>query len=95
MRILLDLKLLCEHYGVKELTINQSDDEELVNIPLKKDVYIPLKCYVSFDDETNKLYVSQRLICRGNYWLTQFKDDYTNGRIDPKSFIAYGRPKTD
>lgn len=95
MRLLLDLQQLCKHYGINTLTINQNDDDELVQIPLKKDIYIPLKCYVSYDTDNKRLYVSQRLICNGNYWLTQFKDDVNNGRIDPQAFITYGRPKTD
>lgn len=91
MRLLLDLKKLCAKYSVNELIINQADDDELVKIPIKRDIYIPLKCYVSYEPNEKKLYISQRLICKGNYWLTQLKDDYLNGRIDLHDYISYGK----
>lgn len=82
MRIMLDLVKIAEKYGQKDLVITQQDDDELVHIPLKRDIYIPLKCYISYDPILHKVYVSQRLIAKGNYWLTQLQDDYKNNRID-------------
>ena len=82
MRILLDLTKIAKKYGQNELVITQKDDDELVHIPLKRDIYIPLKCYISYDPDEHKVYVSHRLIAKGNYWLTQLRDDYKNNRID-------------
>lgn len=81
-RLLLDLKRLCQHYQINELFINQNDDNELVCIPPKRDVYIPLKCYVAYDPEHKQVYFSQRLINFKNHWLRTLKDDLLTGRID-------------
>lgn len=81
-RRLLDLKKLCEHYDIDKLYINQNDDDELVPIPPKRDVYIPLKCYVAYDPDNKQIYLSQRLINIKNHWLRTLKDDLLNGRIN-------------
>lgn len=81
-RRLLDLKRLCEHYDIDLLYINQKDDDELVAIPPKRDVYIPLKCYVAYDPDNKKIFLSQRLINIKNHWLNTLKDDLLNGRIN-------------
>lgn len=82
MRVLMNLQKLCKNYRVDVLYINQNDDDELVQIPVKKDVYIPLKCYIAIDDQTKQLYISQRLINVKNHWLNTLKDDLKNNRID-------------
>jgi hypothetical protein len=81
-RRLLDLKKLCAHYSVTMLYINQHDDDEIVPIPVKRDIYIPLKCYVAIDINSRQLYISQRLINNRNHWLNTLKDDLTYGRLD-------------
>lgn len=86
-RRLLNLKQLCSHYGIQELFINQSDDDDLVAIPPKKDVYIPLKCYIAYDYATGQIYISQRLITPKNHWLNTLKDDLKNKRIDYNDYV--------
>lgn len=81
-RLLLDLKKLCEHYDIHELFVNQNDDDELVAIPPKRDIYIPLKCYVAWDYDLRQMYLSQRLVNIKNHWLRTLKDDLLAGRID-------------
>lgn len=81
-RRLLDLKKLCQHYDIDILYINQKDDDELVAIPPKRDVYIPLKCYVAYDPDNKQIFLSQRLINIKNHWLNTLKDDLLNGRIN-------------
>ncbi len=81
-RHLLDLKKLCQHYDIDTLYVNQNDDDELVAIPPKKDIYIPLKCYIAYDPTAKQLYLSQRIITPKNHWLRTLKDDLLNGRID-------------
>ena len=81
-RLLLNIKRLCKHYGITELYVNQKDDDELVSLPPKYDIYIPLKCYISYDPVSKQLYISQRLINRRNHWLNTLKSDLANGRLD-------------
>lgn len=86
-RLLLDLKKLCQHYQITDIFINQRDDNDLVIIPPKKDIYIPLKCYIAFDPTLKQVYFSQRLINNRNHWLNTLKDDLLNGRIDYHDYL--------
>ena len=81
-RLLLDIKKLCAHYYVSQLYVRQNDDNELVPIPPKRDIYIPLKCYIAYDFATGQWYISQRLQTIRNHWINTLKDDVKNGRID-------------
>ena len=85
-RHLLDIKKLCQHYDIDQIYINQNDDDDLVAIPPKKDVYIPLKCYIAYDPSAKQIYISQRLINNKNHWLRTLKDDLLNGRLDHNDY---------
>lgn len=86
-RLLLDLKKLCQHYQINELFINQHDDDDIISIPPKRDIYIPLKCYIAYDPSIRQVFFSQRLINMKNHWLNTLKDDLMNGRIDYHDYL--------
>ena len=86
-RLLLDLKKLCQHYYISLIYVNQNDDADLVPIPPKHDIYIPLRCYIAYDYESKQLFVSQRLINARNHWLNTLKDDLKNGRLDYHDYL--------
>lgn len=77
-----DLEKLAESYHIDKLFIHYRGG--VTFIPVKKDFYIPLKCYVAYSYDVNpaRLYISNRLIGVGNYWLAQLRDDVKNSRID-------------
>ena len=77
-----DLEKLAKVYHVDRLFIHYRGGTTF--IPVKKDFYIPLKCYVAYSYDVNptRLYISNRLIGVGNYWLVQLQDDVKNSRID-------------
>lgn len=86
-RVLLDLKRLCEHYGVDNIYINQKDDNDLVAIPPKRDVYIPLRCWIAWDFGEKQMYINkERLVNPRNHWLNTLRDDLRGGRIDYRDY---------
>ena len=77
-----DLEKLAKVYNINKLFIHYRGSKTF--IPVKKDFYIPLKCYIAYSDDVLplRLYISNRLIGVGNYWLVQLQDDVKNNRID-------------
>ena len=96
MSELLNILKLCENYhadGIKygwlgRKTTTQKEKELLtITVPYPDiDWCVRTKTYISYDEQSDQIYLSENLKLGMNHWISTLLDDHKNKRIDIKQY---------
>ena len=91
-RELVNIEKIAKKYKVETITINYKDKDSAngmgyIDIPIKIDLIVRLKAWISYDLKTDTLVYSHYIIGGKNYWITQLQQDHKNKRIDISQYL--------